>query len=144
MEAICSFLVWGEGNLQLESSSLILTKKKKGKKGKYYANSLQFGFKHSLYYDEPFPLVQALPTCQDFFPLTQGREKKTDLRDAMFLWCQIFLIISFFQSFFGTIKAVTLSAERRIGFLQKENQNSFTKLQLHLTFYCSIAMMEWS
>lgn len=77
MEAICSFLVWGGGNLQLVSRSLISTEKKKGgKKGKYYANSLQFGFKYSLYYDEPFPLVQTLPTCQDFFPLIQGRKKR--------------------------------------------------------------------
>lgn len=98
MEAICSFLVWGEGNLQLESSSLILTKKKKGKKGKYYANSLQFGFKHSLYYDEPFPLVQALPTCQDFFPLTQGREKKQRLKG-----CYVPLVPNFSYHFFLSV-----------------------------------------
>lgn len=32
MEAICSFLVWGGGNLQLVSRSLISTEKKKGER----------------------------------------------------------------------------------------------------------------
>lgn len=69
MEAICSFLIGGKETLQLEPcSSFSFNKKKRGKEREnYYANTLQFGFKYSLYYDEQFPLIKTQPTCQAFF-----------------------------------------------------------------------------
>lgn len=102
MEAICSFLVGGEKTLQLVScSSFHFNKKKRERKREnYYANTLQFGFKYSLYYDEQFPLIQTQPTCQDFFfCLNIGKEKNHNFHELGGA-CYVPLMPTFSHPFF--------------------------------------------
>lgn len=64
--------------------------------------------------------------------------------------CYVPLVPTFSHPFFLSLPLLLLfffklSERCHIGFLRKkENQNSFTKLQFHLTFHCSVAVMKWS
>lgn len=77
------FSYWGGKNLQLVSCSYFCYNKKKRererKRENYYANTLQFGFKYSLYYDEQFPFNTNsvyLPGLFSCLNIGKGKEKK--------------------------------------------------------------------